>query len=114
MVCRGSHRSRAFGPLRASYGASEVGQDGTRSGWLSSDGSSIQHAVGKYAVDWRTTDYAAGDLVVLGLNTLHMSAQNCTDHIRTSCDTRWQLGSERTDPRLKVWCSADGPVFRES
>ena len=45
---------------------------------------------GKYAVDWCTTNFKAGDAVVLAIDTFHMSATNCTDRIRVSCDTRWQ------------------------
>ena len=33
LVCHGSHRLRAFAPLRATYGASSVGRDGTSSGY---------------------------------------------------------------------------------
>ncbi len=55
-VCRGSHRSRAFERLRCTYGESTVGRDGTLSGWLTDDGSSLQQQVGQYSLDWRTAD----------------------------------------------------------
>jgi len=67
-----------------------VGEDGTSSGWMSSDGSTLGPCVGKYAADWRTVDYRAGDVVALSIDLFHMSAANCTDCIRVSCDTRWQ------------------------
>jgi hypothetical protein len=67
-----------------------VGKDGTSSGWMSSDGSTLGACVGKYAADWRTVDYRAGDVVALSIDVFHMSAANCTDCIRVSCDTRWQ------------------------
>ena len=44
----------------------------------------------RYAVDWRTTNFEAGDVVALSLDVIHMTAANCTDSIRLSCDTRWQ------------------------
>ena len=45
--------------------------------------------VGRYAVDWRTAPLRAGDVVVLGVNTYHMTARNVTSEARLSCDTRW-------------------------
>mmetsp|Transcript_52612 Transcript_52612/g.167277 ORF Transcript_52612/g.167277 Transcript_52612/m.167277 type:complete len:123 (-) Transcript_52612:34-402(-) len=108
LVCRGSHRSRAFARLRASYGASEVGGDGAASGWFSDDGRDVAAAVGPGAVDWRTSDLRAGDAVVLALDTLHMTLANKTDRIRVSCDTRWQAEGEPRDDRLKVWLRRGG------
>ena len=55
-VCQASHRSRAFERLRSTYGQSSVGKDGTRSGWLTDDGASLQHLVNPYSLDWRTAD----------------------------------------------------------
>lgn len=45
---------------------------------------------GRYAVDWQTADFRAGDVVALAIDTFHMSAANRTNRIRVSCDTRWQ------------------------
>lgn len=45
--------------------------------------------MGRYAVDWRTAPLRAGDVVVLGLNTYHMTARNVSGEARLSCDTRW-------------------------
>jgi hypothetical protein len=103
LVAAGSHRLPAFAPLRGSYGQSQVGKDGTRSGWLSDNGALLAADVG--AVDWRVADCGPGDIVVLGLDVLHMSASNESrpPRIRVSCDTRWQPAHEPRDPRLKVW-----------
>jgi hypothetical protein len=57
---------------------------------MSSDGSTLANVVGKYAADWRTVDFRAGDAVALSIDVFHMSAANCTDCMRVSCDTRWQ------------------------
>ena len=101
-VCRGSHRLRAFGGVRASYGRSAVGRDGTRSGWLTDDGAKVGALVGNpHAVDWRTADMRAGDVVVLHADVLHMSAANVSGRLRLSCDTRWQLGAAPRDPCLR-------------
>ena len=45
--------------------------------------------MGRYAVDWRTAPLRAGDVVVLGLDTYHMTARNLSSEARLSCDTRW-------------------------
>lgn len=52
-------------------------------------GSVLESVVGRYAVDWRTAPLYAGDVVVLGLNTYHMTARNLSSEARLSCDTRW-------------------------
>lgn len=41
LVCRGSHRLRAFAQLRERYFASQIQADGTHSGWISDDGSKL-------------------------------------------------------------------------
>lgn len=107
LVAAGSHRLPAFAAVRADYGVSQVGADGTRSGWLSDSGASLAaHIAGP--VDWRVADCHPGDVVILGLDTLHMSASNeCSpSRIRLSCDTRWQPAADARDPRLAVWRSA--------
>ena len=47
-------------------------------------------------------------LAVAGLDVLHMSAANCTDTVRLSCDTRWQPASAERDPRLVLWRGSGG------
>ena len=46
--------------------AAQVGQDGTRSGWLADDGRRLEAFAGAAAIDWRTADCGPGDVVVLG------------------------------------------------
>lgn len=107
LVAAGSHRLSCYSGVRNSYGTSQVGSDGTRSGWLSDNGEVLSAAAEGVEVDWRVADCRPGDVVVLGLDVLHMSASNESDppRIRLSCDTRWQAASEPRDPRLKVWHS---------
>jgi hypothetical protein len=166
-VLRGSHRSAAFAKVRTTYGRTEVGGDGTRSGWLTDNAALLPavlanggvasartgaeaglrgvtagsggHTTGvgdgttgagdvrtglSPGLDWRTADFQPGDVAILTIDTVHMSAANCSGdavaeteagtaagggagggaaRVRVSCDTRWQLGSELSDPRLKVW-----------
>ena len=44
----------------------KVGADGTQSGWYSDNGADLTKMINPHAVDWRTTDFKAGDIVVLG------------------------------------------------
>lgn len=44
----------------------QVGKDGTQSGWYSDNGADLAHMISPHAVDWRTTNFQAGDIVVLG------------------------------------------------
>ena len=54
--------------------------------------------------DWRTADFAPGDAVVLRLDCLHMSAQNTTDLLRVSADTRWKMaGQDNPAVQLTDW-----------
>ncbi len=43
--------------------------------------------------------YETGDVLIFGMFTVHASLDNCTDRIRLSTDTRYQLASEPIDER---------------
>lgn len=103
MVCHASHRKRTFARLRQGYGQSAVGADGTQSGWIGSRAHDLSGHVSPYAVDWRTADFIAGDVVVLGLDVVHMTAPNLTRQVRISCDTRWQPADDERDSRAGHW-----------
>ena len=64
-------------------------------GWLTMDPSDLT----RYGSKWKTTDFAAGDVLIFSMQTLHMSTTNMTNKARISCDTRWQPSSEPLDPR---------------
>ncbi|XP_045196303.1 uncharacterized protein LOC123551431 isoform X3 [Mercenaria mercenaria] len=66
------------------------------SGWFTTDPFDITYQFGG---QWKTTKYEAGDVLIFGMNTVHMSTANLTDLVRISCDTRWQPASEPADPR---------------
>ncbi len=61
---------------------------------------------------WVTEDFKAGDCVLFGIRSLHMSTTNQTDSFRVSCDTRWQPASHPMDER---WAGAveDGKPLRK-
>ena len=115
LVARGSHADAAFKPIRETYGASEVGEDGTRSGWLADDAGAVAGMLGEGAeVDWRTTDFEPGDVAVLAIDTVHMSAANVSGEegrgaarLRVSCDTRWQPEGAPADDRVREWRRRD-------
>lgn len=48
---------------------------------------------------WLTTEYAAGDVLIFGIKTLHASVDNRTDRLRLSTDTRYQRADEPIDER---------------
>ena len=50
-------------------------------------------------VDQVSDDFEAGDCVIFGMKTLHMSTTNTLDRFRISCDTRWQPQSHSIDER---------------
>ena len=78
-----SHTDPKLEPLRQGYGSTNVGSDGTASGWL--DPESLNH----YNLDWVGGEYQLGDVVLVGLDTLHRSLPNQSSQWRLSCEIRW-------------------------
>ncbi|CAL8463391.1 g2925 [Coccomyxa elongata] len=102
LVVPGSHKLPEFQEIQRTYGSSQVGADGTQSGWLCEDPGQLDKAVGRKVV-WRTTHFCSGDIVILDSRVLHMTATNTTKEMRISCDTRWQPRGDRRDPRVSNW-----------
>jgi hypothetical protein len=48
---------------------------------------------------WLVADYAAGDVLLFSMFTVHASFDNRTNRIRLSTDSRYQPASEPADPR---------------
>lgn len=48
---------------------------------------------------WLGAEYRSGDVLVFGMHTLHAAADNRTDRIRLSTDSRYQRADEPTDER---------------
>ena len=67
------------------------------SGWLTSDPREV--AALDPAAQWVAGDYAAGDVILFGMHTLHMSTANLTDRVRVSCDVRFQPRADAIDDR---------------
>ncbi|MDE0965561.1 MAG: phytanoyl-CoA dioxygenase family protein [Candidatus Latescibacteria bacterium] len=56
---------------------------------------------------WLTAEYRMGDLLIFSMYTMHASADNHTEQIRLSSDSRYQLASESIDDR---WIGEDPPA----
>ena len=111
MVLENSHR---LDDVKATYGqvdvdiyctnypdAAEI--ESGRKQWQRNDG-------GAYADDaiatrselggrWLTADFAAGDVLIFGMYTMHASLDNHTNRLRLSTDTRYQLAADPVDER---------------
>jgi hypothetical protein len=97
-VLEGSNRLPGFARLQETYGELDVERDNfTGTGWFATDPETMS-ALDPAAV-WRTTDYRAGDIVLFGMRTIHMSTANTTDRVRISCDVRWQPAGDPRDER---------------
>ena len=98
-LCRGSHALPGLARVRATYGAldTEAEPRFEGSGWLSADPRDV--TAHEPRAQWVSGDYAAGDVVIFGLQTLHMSTANLTDRVRISCDVRFQPRGEAIDER---------------
>jgi len=96
-MCEGSHCLPGFKPLQDTYGSMDVEAEGLQgTGWFTTDPEEIRT---RFGGQWRTGDFAAGDVILFGTRTMHMSTVNTTNLVRISCDTRWYPSSEQPDPR---------------
>jgi hypothetical protein len=96
-VLVGSHRLPEFEHLRNTYGRMDVDRDSIGGGgWFTKD---PLEPIEKFGGQWRTTNFQAGDVIVLGMFTMHASTNNGTDRIRISCDTRFQPAGDSIDDR---------------
>lgn len=117
-ILEGSHKDDE---IRTVYGSQDVdaycenhGQDPGDFEWpnvnpiLSDDPAALRRKLGGR---WLTTDYRMGDLLVFGMYTAHGALDNCTDRVRLSSDSRYQLASEPIDER---WVGEDPPGHRRA
>jgi ectoine hydroxylase-related dioxygenase (phytanoyl-CoA dioxygenase family) len=71
-------------------------QSDKRSGAFDEDAARARRALGGR---WLVADYKLGDVLFFGMHTLHAAADNRTNRIRLSTDSRYQLASEQADER---------------
>ena len=93
-LCVGSHKSE-FAKLQQTYGKMDVDRDHVH-GWFSDDPTEVINA---YGGKWHTAEFQAGDALVFGMYTMHMSLKHTGTRYRISADTRYQLASESADER---------------
>ncbi len=70
--------------------------------WGKGGGSYSKDAIGvrqEIGGRWLSTEYKAGDLLIFSMFTLHASLDNCTNRVRLSTDSRYQLADEAVDER---------------
>ncbi|HEX3348372.1 MAG TPA: phytanoyl-CoA dioxygenase family protein [Acetobacteraceae bacterium] len=72
-------------------------------GWLGTDPAMIRHRLGGR---WLTASYAAGDVLLFSVFTVHASLDNRSDRIRLSADSRYQPASAPADER---WIGPNPP-----
>lgn len=65
-------------------------------GWLSDNPVKLRKALGGR---WLTADFAAGDVLIFSVFTVHTSLDNASNRIRISTDTRYQRADEPIDER---------------
>lgn len=84
-VCKNSHLhdNPDFEQMHRTYGKSTVGADGTTSGWLSENAANVS-TIPTQALQWLTTNFKAGDILVLHIDMLHMTLKNVTNQLRIS------------------------------
>jgi hypothetical protein len=91
-LCLGSHKIQK---LRNTYGASDA-HDDLIQGAFSNDPYDVMETLG---IQWASTPFNAGDVVIFGMYFMHASLENATNRFRISSDTRYQLASEAVDQR---------------
>ena len=99
-ILAGSHSLPSFQRLRETYGRLDVDRD-KATGWLSRDPLEVSK---RYGGQWQAAEVRMGDVIILGMYTMHASLTNTSDSFRISCDTRWQPASEPADER---WVGAN-------
>lgn len=90
--CPGSHK---LDKLKRTYGTADAHQDLTE-GWLSQNPLELINELG---VQWASTEFLAGDIVIFGMFFLHGSLDNVSNRYRFSSDNRYQLANEPIDLR---------------
>mmetsp|Transcript_29486 Transcript_29486/g.57477 ORF Transcript_29486/g.57477 Transcript_29486/m.57477 type:complete len:396 (+) Transcript_29486:35-1222(+) len=98
VVCESSNQLKGFQKLRDTYGKLDMEAARLKgTGWFTEDPRDLARFGGN--TQWRTTDFKAGDLLIFGLHTLHMSTCNVTSKLRLSIDVRFQPASDPMDTR---------------
>lgn len=107
VLLEGSHKHAglAKGYWRSDVDAACTNRRDHRNAWQRGSNGSL-HGKPNYirsslgcAGHWRTADYRAGDVVIFNVFTVHGGADNRTNRVRLSTDSRYQLAQDVADPR---------------
>jgi len=92
VILAGSHQ---FEAVKETYGQMDVDRDHV-TGHFTNEPIEM---VDRYGGQWQTNEFRMGDVIVLGMYTMHGSINNTSNRYRISTDTRYQLASEPVDHR---------------
>ncbi len=97
VILGGSHQ---FDTVKETYGKMDVDRDHV-TGHFTNEPIKM---VDQYGGQWLTSEFTMGDVVILGMYTMHGSITNTSNRLRLSTDTRYQLASDPVDHR---WVGED-------
>ena len=97
VILVGSHQ---FDAVKETYGKMDVDRDHV-TGHFTNEPIDM---VNQYGGQWQTSEFHPGDVIIMGIYTMHGSLNNLTNRYRISTDTRYQL---ETDPVYERWIGKD-------
>jgi len=97
VILVGSHQ---FDAVKETYGKMDVDRDHV-TGHFTNEPIDM---VNQYGGQWQTSEFHPGDVIIMGMYTMHGSLNNLTNRYRISTDTRYQLETEPVDER---WIGKD-------
>ncbi len=93
LLVEGSHR---WDDLIAEYRGFDVDKDKSKPGHVTMNPVELAEARDSRLL---STNFRAGDILVVSMFMMHGSLDNTSHRVRLSCDTRYQLASHPIDPR---------------
>ncbi len=92
VILAGSHQ---FDAVKETYGKMDVDRDHV-TGHFTNEPIEM---VDQYGGQWQTSEFSMGDVIILGMYTMHGSINNTSNQFRISTDTRYQLATDPVDHR---------------
>ncbi len=92
VILAGSHQ---FDAVKETYGKMDVDRDHV-TGHFTNEPIEM---VDQYGGQWQTSEFSMGDVIILGIYTMHGSINNTSNRFRISTDTRYQLATDPVDHR---------------
>ena len=92
VILAGSHQ---FDAVKETYGKMDVDRDHV-TGHFTNEPIEM---VDQYGGQWQTSEFSMGDVIILGMYTMHGSINNTSNRFRISTDTRYQLATDPVDHR---------------